>query len=160
MTTLRDGDINKPPPTTRKSRSNSGSSGGGWSSDNGNHKRSKKTRRDWSRSTSPLIPLNEARAIRKAAVKAVNKEYSENLKAEELRLKQKDKDLETEAAEIEKRMEVEANGCLYSPDNTISHTPPKPTQKDPEKSPIKIPEINNTETVNEIYTNEELSVAS
>lgn len=155
MTTLRDGDINKPPPTARKSRSNSGSSGGGWSSDNGNHKRTKKTRRDWSKSTSPLIPLDEARAIRKAAVKAVNKEHAEILKADELRLKQKDKDLEAEAAEIEKRMQDEANGhSLYSP---VSHTPPKAAQKDPEKSP---PQTNNAEPVNEIYTNEELTIAS
>lgn len=106
--------------------------------------------------------MSEARAIRKAAVKAVNKEYAETLKAEELRLKQKDKDLVAEAAEIEKRMEDEANGNihLYSPDNTASHTPPRIAQKDPEKSPNITPPINDTEPINEIFTNEEVIVAS
>lgn len=170
VTTLRDGNINKPAPTasTRKSRSRSAS--GGWSSDDGNHKRSKKTRRDWSRSTSPLIPLKEARAIRRAAEDAVTKEMAEQEKADKERLKQQERRLEEEAAEIEKRMEMEANGHiqLYSPDRNESHTPPprdSPQEKSPEKTPQqetpeKSPPNNVSEPVNEIYTNEELTIAS
>lgn len=144
---------------------------GGWSSDDGNHKRSKKSRRDWSRSTSPLIPLKEARAIRRAAEDAVTKEMAEQERADKERLKQQGQQLEEEAAEIEKRMEMEANGHiqLYSPDRNESHTPPPPREspqdKSPEKSPpenspIKSPPNNVSEPVNEIYTNEELTSAS
>lgn len=162
MTTLRDGDINKPPPTTRQSRSRSGSSGG-WSSDNGNHKRSKKTRRDWSRSTSPLIPLDEARKIRRAAEDAVTKEFTERDLAEKIKLQRREQELDAEAAEIERRMEREANGIastnLYSSPET-SHTPPppEPSQKEKESPVEDAPNV--SEPVTEIYTNEELLVTS
>jgi hypothetical protein len=162
VTTLRDGNINKAPPTTRKSRSRSGS--GGWSSDNGNHKRSRKSRRDWSRSTSPLIPLREARAIKEAAEEAVNKEFSKKQKAEDERLKEKEMALEQEAAEIEKRMEREANSLvlLYSPNPSFGHTPPTapPSQKETPTETTPIDEGSSpTANVNEIYTNEELTAA-
>lgn len=48
MTTLRDGDTNKPPPSTRRNRSRSGS---GWSSDG--YRKSGKFRRTWSRDNTP-----------------------------------------------------------------------------------------------------------
>lgn len=159
MTTLRDGDINKPAPTIRKSKSRSTSAG--WSSDDGNHKRSKKSRRDWSRSTSPLIHIKEARAIQKAAADKVTKEMAEQLKADEERQKRKEQELEEEAAEIERRMEMEANGQiqLYSPDRNEGHTPPlKKTSNEQspenEKSPLR------KEEINEIYTNEEIASLS
>lgn len=106
--------------------------------------------------------MKEARAIRKAAIEAVNKEFAEKDIADKMKEQQKSKDLEQEAAEIEKRMEREANGeiQLYSPDHTISHTPPRPAaETEPEKSPDDLQETT-TEPVNEIYTNDELTVAS
>lgn len=162
VSTLRDVNINKPPPTARKTRSKSESSGG-WSSDNGNHKRNKKSRRDWSRSTSPLIPLSEARKIRRAAEDAVNKEFAESDLAEKVKQTQKDRQLEEEAAEIERRMELEANGeiHLYSPD-PVSHTPPPQVtaSKSPEKEQSPKNSSEREIIVQEICINDELAVES
>lgn len=117
-----------------------------------------------------MIPLKEARAIRRAAEDQVTKEMADQLKADEERLKQKERELEEEAAEIEKRMEREANGHiqLYSPDRNECHTPPlreSPKERTPEKSPQeKTPEESppskSIEPVNEIYTNEEIASLS
>lgn len=90
---------------------------------------------------------------------------AEQLKVDEERLKQKERELEEEAAEIEKRMEREANGHiqLYSPDRNEGHTPPprkSPKERTPEKSPEKSPPSKRVEAVNEIYTNEEIASLS
>lgn len=64
MTTLRDGDTNKPPPSTRRNRSRSGS---GWSSDG--YRKSGKSRRTWSRDNTPAkekIGLEPEKLLRSA----------------------------------------------------------------------------------------------
>jgi hypothetical protein len=144
---LRDGNTRKTPPTTRKSRSRS-NSGSGWSSDD--NKRSRKSRRTWSRETSPskdkfAIEPTKLLKSAKEIQRHVQQKLREQQEEEDKKMKEMERQLEEEANEIERRMEREANGHespstenrndenqkekspepdhLYTPPETKSHTP-------------------------------------
>lgn len=88
VTTLRDGDTNKPPPSTRRNRSRSGS---GWSSDG--YRKSGKSRRTWSRSNSPakekpgLEPERLLRSAREIQIH-VQQKLKEQEESKEKRMKE------------------------------------------------------------------------
>ena len=130
MTTLRDGDTNKPPPSTRRNRSRSGS---GWSSDD--NKDSRRSRRSWSRGGSGpkeklgLEPERLLRSAREIQIH-VQKKLKEQEAAKERKMRELGGDDEPNRSESEhskKRSDSIDSSKFQSPKRTAKSNTPELT---------------------------------